>query len=647
VREKFGFSESGDFDKIKLSLIAAAVAGAPLILQMVGDLVFAPPFIALGLLIISATILQLVVAGFYAEVLNAIKTLRPNFESLIVISTTSLWAASLLLWYRDGIEAGAAYAGINALAIPAALYGKFAAGHVLSAVPQASGDSDIVPRDARLKQYRSSGEKVPIRDVKLGDTVEVLAGERAPVDGIVVEGMAEFIGGEVTGDPMPRHKGRGERVLAGEMCFGGKVTIQAFKPGLESMINDAASYGRLHSRYQQTSRLIDRVLTPMFWTVFAVAVTGGVIIAGFTNAMNGLINGLAIMGMGVPAGFGLASSLPQYFASALLREKGVRLHQPDVLETARKLDYVYASPVDLFIMRVPRFSQVVSDESQDEVMAFAWGLAKKCAHPMEPALRLACESMGVQAKEMKKVFYDPGRGIRGEYDERTILFGNPAQLSANGVSYRLYDERARQMETPGKMLYWIAESYPRKTCLGILSFATVIRSSAIDAAKEIHDAGLTLDLLSPFNSAPHVRLLASVPFDTLVEASTPILAYNSVIQTQTAKKCVAVAAISPLDLPAAQAADVTIMSTTGAPMLLSYASITMDHADPLRLAFTVVTAQKAGRLIKRGLQISGGFAAAACLVGFVGGLTPVVASVMALASLGLVGLNAWRLKAQK
>ena len=633
-----------DDDKEKLRLVVAVVLATPLLMQMLYDMVGGGGFISMGILIVCATLLQLTISGFYYELFISLKKLKFSTEGLIAIATTALWGASTILWVENGVEVGAAYAGVNAVTIPIALYGRIIAEKIVSPLPKGRDDEFMMPRDASFKRPNGVFEKVPLAQIRQGDIIQVMQGEVCPVDCAIIEGSALFTCVELNADPMPHYRAKGDNVLAGEECFGGTVVVRAIRGGYESRLTDACSYARMESRYEQTSRFLDSFINPMALTIVIASLIVSLVWMGIDGTMNGLVLGLATLGLGVSAGFGLVSALPQFFGAEYLRTKGVLIHQADIVETARKINHLYTSPVDMFIMHNPKVASVHTDIDEDHVLALIYGMFKSLDHPLLLAVRLACELRGVKPAKLRKVFFDPSRGITAEYEGQQILLGNPALLSANGVGYYKFKTQVREMEGRGESVLWLAEGKPENECIGVISFMPILRSSANDAVERIKEQDISVDLLSQFTGSKHLNQLVGVKFSSVVEGKNSIQIYNSVVQAQVAKEKVAVAAFSPLDLPAAQAADLTIMSSTGPSMLMSYAAITLSNPDPERLASAMIVTKTIGDKVVRNITISVGFSALALILGLFNFLSPMVAAVITIASVALIVTNSYLIK---
>src|SRR5690606_19255745 len=94
---------------------------------------------------------------------------------------------------------------------------------------------DAAPATALVLRDGEAVE-VPAHAVQPGETVLVKAGQRIPVDGEVVEGMAAVSEAAITGEPMPAEKAPGSRVHAGTIAENGLLRIRATSVGADTTL---------------------------------------------------------------------------------------------------------------------------------------------------------------------------------------------------------------------------------------------------------------------------------------------------------------------------------------------------------------------------------------------------------------------------
>ncbi|MGC8975594.1 MAG: heavy metal translocating P-type ATPase, partial [Thermoprotei archaeon] len=125
----------------------------------------------------------------------------------------------------------------------------------------------------RVVSDKSVTEK-PVAEVKMGEIVEVRAGEVIPVDGIVVEGLGYVDESSFTGEPVP-HLKKGENrdpVLAGSLLQSGYLRVRATRVGSETLVAYVIETVReVESLKPRLARLADKIVGYFTWVVIAIA----------------------------------------------------------------------------------------------------------------------------------------------------------------------------------------------------------------------------------------------------------------------------------------------------------------------------------------------------------------------------------------
>ena len=96
---------------------------------------------------------------------------------------------------------------------------------------------DIRPDTANLEREDGSLEEVDPEDVEVGAVVVVKPGERAPLDGVVLEGFSALDTAALTGESAPRDVGPGDDVISGCVNQSGLLRVRVAKPCQESTVS--------------------------------------------------------------------------------------------------------------------------------------------------------------------------------------------------------------------------------------------------------------------------------------------------------------------------------------------------------------------------------------------------------------------------
>ena len=94
---------------------------------------------------------------------------------------------------------------------------------------------NLAPPTAR--QVAPGGDhEVPLDQVKVGDWLRVVPGNKVPVDGVVVEGHSSVEESMVTGEPLPVEKAVGDKVTGGTVNGPGGFVMRAERVGSDTLL---------------------------------------------------------------------------------------------------------------------------------------------------------------------------------------------------------------------------------------------------------------------------------------------------------------------------------------------------------------------------------------------------------------------------
>ena len=182
--------------------------------------------------------------GFYISAWKQLKHCTANMDSLVALSTLIAFVLSIFntfwgddVWGARGIE-WHTYFDASVMITTFVLTGRCleekAKDSTASSIRHLMG---LQPKTARLIDGDKI-EEVPLSTIGRGDVIEVRAGEKIPVDGIVTEAEsfmtadAAYIDeAMITGEPTPVAKRKGDSVMAGTIPSQGKLRMRAMQIG--------------------------------------------------------------------------------------------------------------------------------------------------------------------------------------------------------------------------------------------------------------------------------------------------------------------------------------------------------------------------------------------------------------------------------
>ena len=292
--------------------------------------------------------------------INAVKQLRDltaNMDTLVALSTGISFVFSCIntfwgdaLWGSRGI-AWHTYFDASVMIITFVLTGRLleerAKDATAASIRRLMG---MQPKTARLVDGDHVDE-VPIATIAKGDVLEVRAGEKIPVDGIVTQAEsfmtadAAYVDESmITGEPTPAEKRVGSRVLAGTIPNQGKLRLKAQQIGEDTALAQIIRMVQAaQSSKAPVQRVVDKVALVFVPVVTAIALLTFVIwlVAGGADHLpQAILSAIAVLVIACPCAMGLATPTALMVGIGKAAELQVLIKDATALERMRKVDAI-------------------------------------------------------------------------------------------------------------------------------------------------------------------------------------------------------------------------------------------------------------------------------------------------------------------
>ena len=292
--------------------------------------------------------------------INAVKQLRhltANMDTLVALSTGISFVFSCIntfwgdaLWGSRGI-AWHTYFDASVMIITFVLTGRLLEERAKDATAASIRHlMGMQPKTARLVDGDHVDE-VPIATIAKGDVLEVRAGEKIPVDGIVTQAEsfmtadAAYVDESmITGEPTPAEKRVGSRVLAGTIPSQGKLRLKAQQIGEDTALAQIIRMVQAaQSSKAPVQRVVDKVALVFVPVVTAIALLTFVIwlVAGGADHLpQAILSAIAVLVIACPCAMGLATPTALMVGIGKAAELQVLIKDATALERMRKVDAI-------------------------------------------------------------------------------------------------------------------------------------------------------------------------------------------------------------------------------------------------------------------------------------------------------------------
>ena len=199
------------------------------------------PALSWGLLLLTAAVMWWAGRHFYTRAWAALQHRAADMNTLVAVGTGAAFVYSLLAtlvpdrFVALGIAPDVYYEAVVIIIAFILTGNAFEARAKQRTSSALRALASLQPPTARVERAGTELD-VPVADVRRGETVRIRPGERAPVDGVVIDGASAFDESMLTGESLPVAKQSGDRVIGGTINGTGSVRVRATTLGRDSVL---------------------------------------------------------------------------------------------------------------------------------------------------------------------------------------------------------------------------------------------------------------------------------------------------------------------------------------------------------------------------------------------------------------------------
>lgn len=483
-----------------------------------------------------------------------------------------------------------------------------------------------VTRLATQPDGSASVEYVSPSQLQPGDILSVAAGESFAADGYITIGDTQADEALLTGESNPLPKPCGAWVRAGSVNVLATVQMRVEHATTDStlgqirqLVDDAAA-----------SRP-DWMRTADHWA--SIFLGGVLIVAGaawlgwhFVDPSRALGVAIAVLIVTCPCALSLATPAAMLAATSALARRGIWLRRPDALERLSKVSRIAFDKTGTLTQGAPAVAGIDClrvDHTAASALRHAAALAAWSRHPLSRALVQAGADAALTASEVQET---AGGGLSGRQGGMRYRLGSLDFLGA------AMPTDAAPTDRPAA---WLADEHG---LIARFTFDDPLRTDARDTVARLHDAGLSIALLSGDSQAAVARVADSIRLDDAHGALTPQQKLDIVKQWQERGDTVAMVGDGINDGPALAGADISIALNEAAPLARSQADLVLASGRLGDLAEARNMSGRAVRVMRSNLIWAMTYNVCSVPLAVMGYMPPWAAGLgMALSSLLVIG----------
>ncbi|MBW4553922.1 MAG: heavy metal translocating P-type ATPase [Aphanocapsa sp. GSE-SYN-MK-11-07L] len=463
----------------------------------------------------------------------------------------------------------------------------------------------LQPTVARwLKTVDSSQTvEIPVQQVKVGDWLQVLPGDRFPVDGRLQLGQTLADESMLTGEAMPVAKAAGDFVMAGTLNQSGAVILEATRTGAETALAQIiALVEAAQMRKAPIQRLADTVASYFTYGVLAIATLTFLVWYGWgqflplpaVHTSIGHLHGMAetptdplllslklaiaVLVVACPCALGLATPTAILVGTSLGAERGLLIRGGDVLERVQQLNTVVFDKTGTLTVGKPVVQAYWLAEgwSAPDLLQAAASVEQGVRHPLAEAILQAAQGLSLPPSSDYQT--EAGRGAVAQVAEKTVCLGSAAWLQQQGMTIAAAGiDWGQTWAAKGSSSVYVAIE---GACVGAIALTDQLRTDAVATVVQLQALGLKVMVLTGDQAVVAQAVLAplGLPAESILANVRPEAKAAAIAQLQAAGQQVAMIGDGINDAPALAQANVGIALASGTDVAIEAAQIVLMWA---------------------------------------------------------------------
>ncbi|NTU92552.1 MAG: heavy metal translocating P-type ATPase [Chlorobiaceae bacterium] len=575
---------------------------------------------------------------FISNAIRAVRNRTLNMDVLVTLGSLSAYLYSIAMIFTGG----EVFFDSAAMIITFILLGRLLeAGSRLKAGSALAALAELQPREALLVDASGRATLVPLDRVRPGDLIEVIPGDRVPLDGTVVDGEADVDESMLTGESAPVMKAEGSELYAGTCPVTGRLKIRVTGDARQTLLSRIIrTVEDAQARKAPIQGIAD--LTSG-WFVPAVIVLSAATFGWWTRSgappVTALMNAVSVLVIACPCALGLATPLAILIATTAIGRKGILVKGGDIFESLSKTTAVVLDKTGTITRGKPSVVDAFDFSVSQRLTQCCASLESWSEHPAGRAIASLWQGERLPVEGFRSM---PGLGVSGVVDGEAWLAGSAALCSREGIMIGdEYRKTAARMEREGKSTVFAACG---KRVAGLFGLIDELRHDAPEMIAALRSRKLRLMILTGDNSGVASYIAAKCGIDEVSAGLDPIGKSEAVRALKAAGETVLMAGDGINDAPALTEADTGVTFGTATGIAIESAGITILN-DDLRLLDTLIGhSRKCFAVIRQNLAWAFGYNMIAVPLAVSGMLHPIVSALlMASSSLVVVG-NSLRLR---
>lgn len=511
---------------------------------------------------------------FLKGIVDELKEKQPGMMTLIAVAITVAWGYSTATTF--GLE-GSSFFWELATLVDIMLLGHWIEmKSVLGASRSLEELVKLMPSEAHLLKNGSTVD-VKLDELKEGDLVLVLPGEKIPVDGIITDGQSNVNESMVTGEAKPVIKEKNSKVIGGTINGNGSLTVKVEQVGENAYLNKVINMVRdAQSVKSKTQNLADRIA---FWLTIIALSVGFITLATwlllgkeFSFAMERMAT---VMVIACPHALGLAVPLVVAISTSISAQRGLLIRNRTAFENSRKITMMVFDKTGTLTkgnFGVTRLGSFIDEFDDNDILKYAGALESRSEHPLAMGIMNKVKESEIEIPQVDNFNAITGKGIEGEVESKNIKVVSPGYLKDKNIEI---PDSAYKNEAE-TVVFLLVDN----TLTGFIAMSDEIREESYEAIKMLQDNNIKCIMMTGDNEVVAKSVSDELGLDGYYAGLLPDQKLEKIKEFQKKGEFVAMTGDGINDAPALAIADVGIAVGSGTDVAAETADIILVNSNP-------------------------------------------------------------------
>ena len=432
--------------------------------------------------------------------------------------------------------------------------------------------------------------KVDPDDVEIGSVIVVNAGEKIPIDGVIIKGSTTLNTVALTGESVPRTAKEGDEALSGCINMSGTIEIKTTKEFGESTVSKildlVENSSMKKSRSENFITRFAKIYTPaVCYSALALAILPPVIslIIG-RDAMwqEWIIRALTFLVISCPCALVISIPLSFFGGIGCASSNGILVKGSNYLEALSNTKYIVFDKTGTLTKGVFEVTNIepASGFSKDELLEYAAYAESGSSHPISLSLKKAY-GKDIELSKVSDIEEISGHGVKAEYEGHKIAAGNLKLMKKEGIA-------VSSGNYSGTVVYVAADG----KFAGVIVISDIVKPGVKETLSNLKKHGIKKTVMLTGDSASAANAVAQkIGIDEVKSELLPgdkVSQVEKLLGEKQVKENLAVVGDGINDAPVLSRADVGIaMGALGSDAAIEAADIVLMDDDPAKISLAM------------------------------------------------------------